>query len=208
MRPNAIERALTRRGFVVGAGAAALGLSQAVTWLRAASEALAQAETAVAGLSPDDPEVRATMEAFADTIVPGPAGGADALPGAIEAGAVHELYDPFYGVVNSLPLLHQDLQLTTARVLGRPARFELALPYPERERVVLDRITATGDGGTSTWALLYGGAAILLYVAYYGTARSDLGPRTIGFPPASKGYWPRHSYRVRFRRMTRHGNPR
>jgi hypothetical protein len=200
-----IERELTRRGFVVAAGAGALGVSalaQALEWLRAAEPAAAQV-----GLAPDDPAVRATMAAFADTIVPGPAGGADGEPGAIEAGAHEEIYDSFYGASPSFPVLHQELRVTTARLLGKPA-FDLSLPYPERERVVADRIVAPGSGGQSPNWLLFQGAAILVYVVYYGTARSELGPRYIGFPPRSGGYWPRHSHRVRFRRMTRSGNPR
>lgn len=201
-----IEQELTRRGFVVGAGGAALGLSaltQALRWLADPPVAAAQL-----GLSPADPAVRATMAAYADTIVPGPAGGADQRPGAVEAGAVDEMYDPFYGAAGAFPLLHHDLQLATPRVLGRPARFELALAYRDRERVVADRIVAPGSGGRSPNWLLFQGAAILVYVAYYGTARSELGPRYIRFPPRSDGYWPRHSYRVRFKRMTRRGNPR
>ena len=50
--------------------------------------------------------------------------------------------------------------------------------------------------------------AVLTYFGYYGTAASDLGLRYVGLPPHSDGYWPRHSYRVRFRGMTRDGNPR
>jgi hypothetical protein len=203
--PSPIERELTRRGLLVGAGAGALGVSalaQAVGWLAGAEEAGAQV-----ALAPDDPAVRATMAALADTIVPGPAGGADAQPGALEAGALDELYDPFYGASGAYPLLHQDVQQATPRVLGRSARFDLALPYADRERVVLDRITAGGSGGNSTLYLIYQGAAIIVYVAYMGTARSAVGPHYIGFPPASDGYWPGHSYRVRFRGMTKDGNP-
>jgi hypothetical protein len=188
------------------AGGGVLGVSAlatAVGWLREASEALGQT-----GLSPDDPAVRATMAAYADTIVPGPAGGADGQPGAVEAGAVEELYEPFYGASGTYPFLHQDIQLATSRVLGRPARFDLDLAYAERERVVLDRIVATGDGGDNIAYLIYQGAAIIVYVAYYGTARSELGPQYIKFPPESNGYYPRHSYRVRFRGMTKRGNPR
>jgi hypothetical protein len=201
-----IERELTRRGFVVGAGASAIGLGalvQALRWLADAEPA-----AALLGVAPGAPAVRATMAAFADTIVPGPAGRADRSPGALEAGVLDELYDPFYGASGSYPLLHEELQLTAARVLGRPVPFDLSLPYPDRERVVLDRIVAPGSGGRSPNYVLYQGAAILVYVAYYGTARSEAGPRYIGFPPASDGYWPHHSYRVRFRRMTKHGNPR
>jgi hypothetical protein len=148
------------------------------------------------------------MAAFADTIVPGPAGGADGHPGAIEAGALDEVYDPFYGLAETFPTLHTDVQLTTVRVLGRPASFDLSLPYADRERVVLERMTATGAGGDNLASLLYGAPAVVIYIAYYGTARSHLGPKYIGFPPASNGYWPHHSYRVRFRGMTRDGNPR
>jgi hypothetical protein len=199
---------LTRRGFVIGAGGGVIGLGlfvEALGWLRAAGEAHAQAGL---GLLPDDPEVRKTMAAIADTVVPGPAGGADPNPGAIEAGALEEMYDPFYGVSPVFPVLHNDLLLETPRILGRPARFELALPYEDRAKVLRDRMAAPGNGGQNPNFLLYQGAAILTYIAYYGTARSELGPEYIGFPPRSTGYWPKHSYRVRFRRMTRRGNYR
>jgi hypothetical protein len=205
---SVIEQELTRRGFVVGAAGAGIGLgvlAQAIGWLRAAGEAFAQAGQP--GLSPNDPAVRATMAAFADTIVPGPAGGADTRPGAIEAGALDELYEPFYGAAPSFPVVHNDLQLATPLVLERPASFDLDLPYADRERVLADRITAPGSGGTNPNWVLYQGAAILVYTSYYGTAQSDLGARTIHFPPRSDGYWPRHSYWVRFRGMTRRGNP-
>lgn len=193
---------LTRRRFVAGAGALGLtALTGVATWLRPAA-----AQVPAVGIAPDDPAVRATMTALADTIVPGRAGGADTGPGAVEAGAVEELYDPFYGLVTAIPFMHHDLQLAAARLAGG-RRFDLLLPYADRERVVTDRITSIGDGGRNPAFLLYQGAAIIVYVAYYGTARSEEGPRWIGFPPASDGYWPRHSYRLRFRGMTRNGNP-
>jgi hypothetical protein len=205
---SVIERELTRRGFVIGAAGAGIGLSalaQAIGWLQEAGEA--RADLGAPALSPDDPAVRETMAALADTVVPGPAGGADALPGALEAGVLDEIYDPFYGAASAYPVIHNDVQLATPRVLGRPASFDLQLPYPDRERVIADRIAAPGSGGTNQNWVLYQGAAILVYTSYYGTAQSDLGPRTIGFPPRSDGYWPAHSYRVRFRGMTRKGNP-
>ena len=146
------------------------------------------------------------MAAIADTIVPGPAGGADPHPGAIEAGLLDELYDPFYGASPAYPVIHQDLLVNTPRILGRPARFDLALPYEDRAKVLRDRMVAPGSGGQNVNWLLFQGAAILTYVAYYGTARSEVGPEYIGFPPRSNGYWPKHSYRVRFKRMTRKGN--
>jgi hypothetical protein len=54
---------------------------------------------------------------------------------------------------------------------------------------------------------MYAAPAVVIYIAYYGTARSNLGVQYIGFPPHSDGYWPDHSYRVSFRGMTPDGNP-
>jgi hypothetical protein len=156
-------------------------------------------------LSPDHPDVRATMAAFADTIVPGPAGGADRQPGALEAGALEEIYDDFYGANGTFPLLHADLQVATLRVLGRLTEFDLSLAYRDRERVLIDRFEAPPAGGGPLY-VIYQGVAALVYLTYHGTARSNLGPRYIGFPPHSRGYWPHHSYGVRFRGMTRDGN--
>jgi hypothetical protein len=210
--PGAIEAELSRRGFLVGAAGGALGLAGLTGLLRAfplAHEALAQTLGGGAGLSPDDPAVRATMAAFADTIVPGPGGGADSHPGALEAGALDEAYDSFYGLRDTFPLIHQDLVVSTPRVLGRLAQFDLNLPYPDRERVVLDRITGTGGGqGGNLTALAFAAPAVVIYIAYYGTARSRLGPQYLGFPTSSRGYWPGHSYKLRFKGMTRDGNPR
>lgn len=153
-----------------------------------------------------DQSVRDTIAAYADTIVPGPAGGADPQPGAVEAGVVDELYDPFYGVSGSFPALHTDIQVATPRVLGRFAGFDLDLPYDDRERVMLDRIERFPAEGTNPLALLYQGVGILVHFVYYGVAASKAGPRVIGFPPSSDGY-PDHSYQVRFRGMTPDGNP-
>jgi hypothetical protein len=119
---------------------------------------------------------------------------------------VDEVYDPFYSAYPTFPFIHDDLAVATARVLGRPVAFDLLLPYADRERVVLDRITPLGNGG-DTNALLYQAVAIVVYIAYYGNARSDLGLRYIGFPPHSSGYWPESSYRVPFASMTATGNP-
>jgi hypothetical protein len=49
---------------------------------------------------------------------------------------------------------------------------------------------------------------ILTYLAYYGQTASDAGLKVIGLPPHSDGYWPHHTYRLRFRGMTADGNPR
>lgn len=205
IRAAPLERELTRRGVLAAGALGALGVAGA---LRALEDIAAAAPAGPAALAADSDPVRATMAAFADTIIPGRAGGADRRPGAVEAGAVDEIYDPFYGVTGAFPVLHTDLQLATPRVLGRSARFDLQLPYRARERVMRDRITEFPAGGGNPVVLGYQAVAILVYLAYVGTAQSRLGPRTMGFPPASDGYYPGHSYGVRFRGMTRDGNPR
>ena len=197
------ERELTRRRLLALTGAGALAISGLADAMRAIADA-AEALPPLP-LSPDHPDVRASIAAFADTIVPGPAGGADREPGALEAGAMEEIYDDFYGASGTFPVLHLDLQATTLRMLGRPVRFDLGLPYGERERILIDRLETPTEGGGPLY-VLYQGVAALVYLTYYGTARSNLGPRYIGFPPHSRGYWPHHSYRVRFRGMTRDGN--
>jgi hypothetical protein len=200
-----VDAGLTRRRLMACGGAGLLGLSGALRVLHA----LAEAELANAQAPPlSDQEVRATIAAYADTIVPGPAGGADSAPGAIEAGVLDELYDPFYGASGAYPGIAADLQTATPLILGRPAKFELALDYADRERVVRDRILEGPAGGTNPLAVGYQAVAVLVYLSYYGTPQSELGPRTIGFPPHSDGYFPRHSHHVRFKRMTRNGNPR
>jgi hypothetical protein len=74
--------------------------------------------------------------------------------------------------------------------------------------VLRDRIVEVSGGGQNPLATAYQAVAVLVYLAYYGTARSDLGPKVIGLPPHSDGYFPGHSYGVEFRTMTRDGNPR
>jgi hypothetical protein len=202
-----LERELSRRGLLVGAGAGVLGMAGLVRLLDAAvgaAEALAQSGP---GLPPGDAAVRDSVAAIADTVVPGPAGRAAQHPGAIEAGAVEEAYDDFYGISGSYPAIHVDVQTATPLVLGRPAAFDLELPYADRERVLLDRIRSTAEGGEHRLFVGYAALAIVVWFAYYGTARSTKGVDYIGFPPQSDGYWPGHSYGLRFRGMTPDGNP-
>ncbi len=202
---------LTRRQVLLGTGFGALGLTGLVPLLRsAASAADAYAQTSGARVPVDMPQdaVYRTMQAYADTIVPGPAGGADRHPGAVEAGCVEEIYDSFYGLADSYPLVHADLQTSTPRVLAEPSTFDLSLQYRKREAVVRDRIAAPPDGGSSPLYVLYFAVAVLVEMTWLGTARSNAGPRYLGFPTHSNGYVPHHSYYVTFHGMTHDGNPR
>lgn len=201
-----IERELSRRSFLAGAGGA-LSMAGLLRVLEGLDPELALAQAPAGARSSSQDAVRATIEAFADTIVPGPAGGADPDPGAVEAGAVEEAYDGFYGLAAAFPALHADLQAATPAVLGRPAAFNLDLPYADREKVILDRIRSTANEGRSQLYIAYLGVALVIWFAYYGTARSRAGVRYMRFPPHSEGYWPEHSYGVRFRGMSEDGNP-
>lgn len=200
---GAIERELTRRGFLAAGGAAAVTLAQAASMTQAAA-----AVVRLPSVVPSERAVRATIAAYVDTIVPGPAGGADDAPGGLEAGVLDVVYDPGYGANVVLPVLHADLQLAAVRMFGRP--FGLALPYARRERIVVDRLRWPGRRGLlrgqAPLLMLYAGVAVISYVAYYGTARSDLGPEYIGFPASSSGY-PDHSFGVSFATATDDGNP-
>jgi hypothetical protein len=198
------ERQVSRRGVLTAASLGAAGLTGVLPLIRqatAAAEALGPAPKA----APD--AVRSTIAAFADTIVPGPAGKADKHPGAIEAGCVEALYDPFYDFAGAYPMVHADLLVRTPLVLLRPATFDLALPYPDREKVLRDCLSPPPAGGTNPLYILYYAIAVVVYVAYYGNAESNAGPRYIGLPVHSKGYLPHHSYYVTFEGMTKHGNP-
>lgn len=205
--PSLIERELSRRGLLVGAAGGAAGLAGVLRLLEqiaGVSEALASAPGPRQQASAD--VIRRTIAAFADTIVPGPAGGADPHPGAVEAGVVDEMYDPFYGADGIYPALHADLQLATPVVLGRPESFDLALPYRDRERVILDRVGRDSDGANPLW-LMHIAVATLVWQIYYGVAASTAGVDYLRFRPHSDGYSPGHSYGLRFRGMTKGGNP-
>lgn len=199
------ELEITRRRLLATASAGVLGasaLAQAAEALAAAAERLPRAAA-----DPFGDAVRATMAAFADTIVPGPAGGADAEPGAIEARVLDEIYNPFYGASGTFGILHADVQLNTPRILGRAASFSLELPYADRQKVLDERMTGNPQGGDSAYPLLYTAAGILVYVCYYGFGATDTGLKVIGFPPRSDGYFPHHTYGVAFETATTTSNP-
>jgi hypothetical protein len=195
---------ISRRGVLAAASLGMAGLTGVVPLIRQATEA-ANALGPAPEAAPD--AVRNTMAAFADTIVPGPAGHADKHPGAVEAGCVDALYDPFYDFAGAYPLIHADLLARTPLTLLRPATFTLALPYRDREKVLRECLSPPPAGGTNPLYVLYYAVAVVVYVAYYGNAESDAGPRYIGLPVHSRGYVPHHSYYVTFKGMTKHGNP-
>jgi enediyne biosynthesis protein E8 len=109
-----------------------------------------------------------TLEAFADTIVPGAkrspddraiAGVCDDA-GAVEAGALELLHNPSTGVTEGLPYLAQGLNAHAAayaerygRTLDADVPAFVALSYEDRAALVLE-LTAPGHPERDGWILL------------------------------------------------------
>lgn len=202
-----VQRPIRRRSLIAAGGVGMLGATGVLAALERLADQASALELPGSDLAPTDEQVRRTMAAFADTIVPGPAGGADPDPGAVEAGAVRELYEPLYGISDSYPGLHADVQATTKRLIGPTASFSLDQPYADRERVLANRMLSPASGGENPNFAVYMAAGIVVWFCYYGVAQSRLGVEYIDFPPHSDGYAPDHTHGLRFTGMTADGNP-
>jgi enediyne biosynthesis protein E8 len=109
-----------------------------------------------------------TLEAFADTIVPGEkrwpddravAGAADG-PGAVAAGALELLATPATGIADSLDIYVRDLNERAREYaaahdvpLDGSAPAFVALPFPDRTALVQE-LTAPGNPEKELWVLL------------------------------------------------------
>jgi hypothetical protein len=171
----------------------------------------------------------ATLEAFADTIVPGekrsPAdraiAGAAAGPGAVQAGAIALLVMPEAGVAAELPRAAADLDRHAARYAeSRGLTLDPAVPpfvalgFADRTALVQD-LTAPGNPEQTNWATL----GLLVSLAFDSAAELDTatavaeghpGLRTLGFPePDADGLWrfPEFSYRRPLARLHPHTTP-
>jgi hypothetical protein len=109
-----------------------------------------------------------TLEAFADTIIPGEKRGPDDVaiagagegPGAVQAGAVELLETPATGISHDLDVLVQDLN---ERALAYAAQHDLTpddtvppfvgLPFADRTALVA-ALTAPGHPEKEVWVLL------------------------------------------------------
>jgi hypothetical protein len=183
---------------------AALGVALLVAQARPLADALAQEPAASPVADPD-----ATLQAFADTMIPGrrvertesgrpihpqAIAGVDPLPGAVETDALALYHHPKVGFDTLTPAFLADLH---ARTGGRPF---LALSFAER--------TATCVSGLSfanRSRILWEAAAAVPFTAFCAAALSDAqtaekaaGYRVMGLPGRSDGYSPRRaSYRRR-----------
>ena len=180
-----------------------------------------------------DPET-ATLEAWADTLIPGEKrwDGDDAIAGvargagAVQAGALTLMRDPVVGVGPFMPAFAaavnaEAVSFATARrrTLDPTRPPFVALTYADRSALVAQLV----DDTSGTQQLLWFALAGLVFLAYHtagwlptaeAVRQGHPGLRAIGFPrPDADGLWrfPHFSYRRALARRhpatTRTGNP-
>jgi hypothetical protein len=198
-----VSENLRRRELLERAGA--LGLALIVADALPVARAFGQ--TPLPAVDPDG-----TLQAFADTMVPGrrvattetgaaihpqAIAGADPLPGAVETDALALYHHPKTGFDALQPAFLADL---TARTGGRPF---LTLTFDERTKVCLQGLSFDNPN-----RLLWEAAAAVPFTAFCAAALSQeqiaskaSGYRVMGLPGKSDGYSPRRaSYRRRLAR--------
>src|SRR4051794_18107262 len=205
-----LQGLLTRRGLLARAGA--LGAGALVAQALPVAHALAQAPL------PVDPD--GTLQAFADTILPGrrvavtesgaaihpqAIAGVDGLPGAVEADALALFHHPNIGFDALSPPFLADL---AQRSLQHGAPF-LALGFDDRVAVCLGGLDFANPA-----RLLWEAAAAVPFTAFCAaalvpeqTADKAVGYRVMGLPGrAPRGYLGTSSYKRKLsRERTKHG---
>ena len=161
--------ALTRRQLLKAAGMAVVAW-QAAPWPIVAPAAFAQT-------LPDDPAIVPTLEAFADTLIPGEKrspddraiAGAASGAGAVQAGAVALMSFPPSGIAVALPALAVDLNRRAATyaatnliVLEPTVPPLVALDFAARTAVCLETLDAETPDQLAYYAL-----AALVFLAYH-----------------------------------------
>lgn len=201
--------ALSRRRLLALAGGAVLAW-QARPWRLAPPAVEAQ-------VPPGDPTIVPTLEAFADTLIPGEKrsaldraiAGAASGPGAVQAGALDLMQAPAAGVAPFLPEIAAALN---ARATAFAAERGIALDPTVPPLVALDFAARTELlvqllDGTDPDQLLWFAVAALAFLAFHTAGHLDTaaavaaghpGLAAIGFPPPdADGRWrfPAASYR-------------
>jgi len=184
-------------------------LLQALVAGVAAAPLLESVAAADPGAAPDPASVRATLEAWSDTIVPGQrrsrddraVAGAMRGPGAVQAGAWTLLNDPDVGLGPTLPALSTSLN---AEAVSEAARAGLVLDptlpafvaLPFRHRTALAERLLSGTGQDQlVWFALAGIAMLAFHTAaHLDTAQAvrqgHPGLAWLDFPkPGRDGLW-------------------
>jgi hypothetical protein len=138
-----------------------------------------------------------TMEAFADTIIPGPISDPEGSVGGVEAGALEVLYDPYYGLRSFIGVLTRNLNRTS---LWWYRKLFKDLDVRQRTRIVLFK------DNYSLIKPVYEQAELLVKLAFYGAIINDVGTEYISFPGPSFGYYD-YSFNEKFaEEETKDGN--
>jgi hypothetical protein len=208
---------LSRRDFIARAGTLVLAALPAARLLEAAPAAAAAGVPSLAGI----PVADATLQAFADTLLPGrrasrtdlgdpidprAIAGVDAEPGAVEADALRLYHDPLIGFDALEPAFLADL---SARALQAGRGAFLLLSYEQRVRTVLAGLDFSNPTRT-----LWEAAAAVPFTAFCGAAEHALGTsenasgyRVMGYPGATPNGYLDFSYgRPLSRERTGDGN--
>jgi hypothetical protein len=196
-----VERELSRRDFLERAGA--LGAGAMILAALPVAERMMRADPALAAVRPDD----ATLQAFADTVIPGrkvdrtdlgdeidplAIAGVDPEPGAVEADVLRLYHDPLIGFDALEPAFLADL---SGRALAQGGPF-LTLPYEKRVAAVLSGLDF-GNGSRTLWEA----AAAVPFTAFcaaaehpIGTSANASGYRVMGYPGAAPDGYRGFSY--------------
>jgi hypothetical protein len=209
-----VERELSRRDFF--RRTATLGVGAMVLSALPLAERMIAADPAIAAVRPDD----ATLQAFADTLLPGrkaaktdlgdeidplAIAGVDAEPGAVEADALRAFHDPLIGFDALEPPFLADLN---GRALQQGGPF-LLLTYPKRVATVMSGLSFDNPS-----RVLWEAAAAVPFAAFcaagehpIGTSANASGYRVMGYPGAAPNGYKGASYRRKLSvERTKHGS--
>ena len=209
-----VERELSRRDFL--RRTATLGAGAMVLAALPVAERMIAADPAIAAVRPDD----ATLQAFADTIIPGrkaaktdlgdeidplAIAGVDTEPGAVEADALRAFHDPLIGFDALEPAFLSDLN---GRALQQGGPF-LLLSYDKRVAAVMSGLSFDNPD-----RVLYEAAAAVPFTAFCaaavhetGTSKNASGYRVMGYPGAAPNGYRGASYRRKLSaERTKHGS--
>src|SRR3954462_2662454 len=197
-----VERELSRRDFLQRT--AALGAGAMVLAALPVAERMIAADPAIAAVRPDD----ATLQAFADTILPGrkatktdlgddidpqAIAGVDGEPGAVEADALRLFHDPLVGFDALAPAFLADLN---GRALQNGGPF-LTLSFEQRVKTVMSGLSFENPS-----RVLWEAAAAVPFTAFCaaaehetGTSENASGYRVMGYPGAAPNGHRKASYR-------------
>jgi hypothetical protein len=192
---------LSRRDFL--RDTSALGLAAFVASAVPVADRLLAAHPAYAQVANDD----ATMQAFADTIIPGrraertdlgdpihpqAIAGVDDEPGAVEADVLRLYHHPLTGFDAIEPVFLAEL---SSRSLQHGGPF-LGLSFEDRTAVLLQALSFDNDD-----RVLYEAAAAVPFTAFcaaavhpVGTSKNASGYRVMGYPGAAPKGYRRYSY--------------